>query len=391
MLLKDLKNLLKIIFKLLFSIFLHLTVAHAAEVQVLELNHAHENKKIIYSANVIGCKIENDSLKLSAQNGALAFFDKIYYDFEIISQNEKELIFQLKSAKNFEFHYALKGPACIGILYVKKEEALSEIKSVEIDYRLALGFPTVKRMNVFLRDSPSSLSIGSNKLDGYTPFYEIGLGFALNIHSNIRKNEKRTFNRSDPVYEPMPTFMVRYGPLFASRDGFGMVLLPLKNFAILTTFLIEGEPYTSDFIRRRKRSLYFGPLFKINLLEILYYKDVKSVSNGEVIKISLSPEFRLSQYWTLNPRFYYQYWDRKYVDYYFNVSEEEAANLHTHKFEGDKATNYGFMVNNLYKLDHFDLLFSIGYKFYGSSVSDSPLVIRDNEFRMITGFIYKFL
>ena len=387
------KILLKIIFKFLFFLFFFISGQnlYALEFKVLELNHAQKNKLIVYNVRVDNCKIIKDSFKLNAQNGILTFFDQIYYDFEIQDQNDNEIIFKLKSAKNFEFHYIIKKNTCTGVLYVNKDQELSPIKMVEIDYRNALGFPTVKTMHMFLSDSPSPISVDANKLEGYTPFYEVGLGMALNIHSNIRRNERRRFNRWDPVVEPLPTFMLRYGPLFANRDGFGMVLVPLKNFALLTTFLLEGEPYKADFVRARKRSLYFGPLLKINLLEVLYYKDIRSISNGTVLKISLAPEFKISQYWTINPRVYYQYWDYKYVDYYFNVSDEEARSLKTQTFHGDEADNYGFAINNIYKLDKCDFILSFGHKFYDKSVSNSPLVTRDNEMRIISGFIYKFL
>lgn len=358
------------------------------ESPILQLTHPSKDSVIVYSLAILDCKIKKDSLNLNRINGKLNLLDKFYYDFKITKQDEKELFFFLEAAKNLKFRYLLEKGKCSGNLFLEEGDKLIQIKNIELEFRHQMGFPTLKKMHLYFNDRPIPMNFNPQQLEGHIPFYEFGFGVVANIHSNIRPHDTRRFNKDNLVVEPLPTFLIRYGPLFANRDGAGALLLPLKNFTLLGTVLLEGEPYESDFIRARKRSIYVGPLLKINILELLYYKDVRSISHGSSFKLTLAPEFKINESWLLNPRISYQRWDENYVDYYFNVSAEEANYRGFKEYRGRATDNYAFNIINMIYLKKWSLLFSFGYKFYGQGVSDSPLATKDNELKILTGLIY---
>lgn len=360
----------------------------ASEETILRIPLPQPGRLMEYKVDIQKCKIMDPFVKKAVNHGELNILEDFYYSVSTKKYTEDEIQFQFQMAKNLMFTYRKNAQTCDFELFVKWEDSLEKVEKIHVNYYQRLGVPTLKTLTITTEDFPKSKQFRPYEFVGYLPFYEFNVGLAANIHSNIRPNEKRRFNRWDPVVEPIPTFLIRYGPLFVNNDGAGSVILPLEYFTLLATFLLEGEPYQSDFIRNRKKSLYFGPLLKIKWLELLYYKDIREISYGEVLKITLAPTFEFTNTWTFNPRVFWQYWDDEYVDYYFGVNGQEAQALGIESYATSETKNYGFMFRNVLKYKRWNFVASTGMKFYGKEVDNSPLTIRDNEFRLILGFLY---
>lgn len=219
---------------------------------------------------------------------------------------------------------------------------------------------------------------------------EVNLGLGVYRYDNIRPNNQKRFLKRDPVYEPIPTFQIRVGPFFVNKDGGGVVLSYFKNLKIIGLALYEGEPYRTYGMEERKRSFHLGGGIRLFDFEALYYQDVQSRSRGKVLKIFYAPIFGSKSY-SFSPRLYAQFWDQKYVDYFFGVRTDEVdESIGRNYYEGRRSTNYGFMLRNVWTLDRMKYVLSAGYKFYDPRIYNSPTVVKKQEQRVLLGFMYKF-
>lgn len=369
-----------------------------ADVVFMKTNHPDHGHEIHYSLASSNCQISPSSpIKVEVydvkqkSSRAARILEKVYFGIDHQEVGQGRFSFYLNSLKNLRFDVEAKrvGKKCIFDKTVTFEEITYPIEFIRTHYHHRLAFPTLNYVEFFASAPTPILIIENYQARGYFPFYEFKLGAAMNIHTNIRPRDKRLFHRQNPIYEPRPAFMVRYGPLFLNNDGLGSLLLPLEHFTLLAAFILEGEPYEAQNLRDRRQSIYFGPLIKSHFLEVHYYREIMEQHRGEVLKISLAPEFAVLSNFTVNPRVFYQLWDNRYVDYYFGVNRAEAQHFGG-PYKGQQTENYGFSVQNTLKYKKFEYFASIGMKFYGKSVKDSPLTIKDYEYQLFTGFLYNF-
>lgn len=219
---------------------------------------------------------------------------------------------------------------------------------------------------------------------------EVNFGLGIFRYDNIRPNNQKTFLKNDPIYEPIPTFQIRVGPFFVNKDGGGVALLYFKELKLLGLVLYEGEPYRTHGMEERKKSFHLGGGIRLFDIEALYYQDVQSRSRGKVFKIYYAPEFKFNNY-TFSPRPYAQFWDRKYVDYFFGVRDSEVdLAIGRSAYSGERTTNYGFMLRQVWDVQRIKYILSTGYKFYGSRVFNSPTAVKKEEQRILLGIMYKF-
>lgn len=367
----------------------------------MKANHPLESHEIHYLLEEENCTITPSSPvlvrvfdKASKETREAKILEKAYFGIDHQEVTKGQFSFYLNSLKDLRFDITLKkvGRKCVVSKKVQFENLNYEIDSLRIHYHYRLAFPTLNFIEFFNKSvSPLKpvLTIENYQARGYFPFYELKLGGAMFVHTNIRPNDKRAYHRQNPIYLPRPTFMVRYGPLFLNNDGLGSLLLPLEHFTLLAAFILEGEPYEADGLRERKQSIYFGPLIKSHFLEIHYYREIWDEHGGEVLKISLAPEFNFLSNYTFNPRVFYQLWDNRYVDYYFGVNRAEAEVVGS-TYKGTQTENYGLEFRNTLKYKKFEYVLSAGMKFYGSSVTNSPITIKDYEYQFLAGFLYNF-
>ena len=144
--------------------------------------------------------------------------------------------------------------------------------------------------------------------------------------------------------------------------------------------IIEGEPYEAADFNERKQGIYLGSIVKFNLLELIYYNDFFK-EKGYHFKLNLAPEFYFNTDLKFKPQVFIQYWDKKYVDYYFGLSPNQL----------NQAVNYGTVFEIVHFKGRWTYLINLVVKFYGREVFSSPSVVRSNEIQLVTSLLYKFL
>lgn len=220
-------------------------------------------------------------------------------------------------------------------------------------------------------------------------WFELSLGVGLSVAENNRLRNTAEYFQGTYSVEPRPFAFFRVGPIAFSSEGAGVALIYLDNFKILGTFFYDGEPYNADGLTyERGRSIFAGGVIHLYHLVLMGFQDVEEKSNGRIFKVTSKPEFQVVDNWTFSPRMYVQFWDDKYVDYYYGVGAEEVdTSIGRTSYVGRAAVNYGFDLRNVFKSGHLKYLFEVGIKYFGRTVADSPTVTDDKEVRANFGII----
>lgn len=328
------------------------------------------------------------------------FLDKIdYFQKKLnLSIDEKEInperiIFSLKGSTNISFEFFFKKsdttPSCNLVKVIHINDKKFNIDHIEIDYSSALFSPVVQKYIVKNEETQDSeIYIYPWQLRGQISMYELNIGPALNIHSNIRLNNRNTFERNDPVIQPVPAFFFRYGPFFINKNGMGSLLFHYRDFSLLGMGLLEGEPYKTPGLHERKQGAYAGGILKYNFLELSYYNDFFD-NKGYNLKLNIAPEFYYRVSWKISPQLFLQYWDNDYVDYYFGVKPNEVFPSGLREYKGTHTLNYGGMFEVMHFVKDWTFVGSAGVKLYGNEVKDSPTVVKKSELRLILSVLYK--
>lgn len=310
---------------------------------------------------------------------------------ELITRSH--LTFSLTGSSNiyFDFFYDNDTSPCKlqrQISLGDKKIDLEEVQ-INVEYKKALKSYVLDR--IVIRDKngiQQDLYLYPWSLRGQMSAYEFNLGPAINIHTNIRVNDKNKYNTNNPVVEPIPAFFFRYGPLFLNKNGLGSLLYNNANFSIVGMGLIEGEPYRADGLKDRAKGTFLGAIFKLSDFELTFYNDFFD-NKGYTLKLNIAPiyDYRIS--WRFSPQIFVQYWDNKYMQYYFGVGPTEDP---SGKFQGYKPhhdINYGFMLEFTHFVGKWTFVTSTGAKFYGPQTFHSPTVKHQTEGRFIFSFLYK--
>lgn len=318
---------------------------------------------------------------------------KLNLDIDEQEISPERITFSLTGSTNifFEFFYKKKKNSsnCELLKVIHVNDKKYDMDHLDIDYTDTLGSPVIKNITIVDKDKEDKdILLYPWQLRGQVATYEFSVGPALNIHGNIRVNNKNLFERSDPVIQPIPAFFFRYGPFFLNKNGAGSLLFHKGNLSVLGMALLEGEPYKSPGLQDRGQGVFFGSIIKYRFMEFTYYRDFIN-SKGMNFKVNLAPEFYYRISWKFTPQFYVQYWNDKYVDYYFGVTKEEAGASPFKEYRGTNTINYGTMFETQHYVERWTFIGSVGAKYYGDEVFHSPTVHKKTEFRLILSALYK--
>jgi len=378
------------LFILLITLYPLSSNAERIKLLVLPLS---DGTSSIYSVNIIKqCTFEGVSeintthFKIGKKNNQLLenlnfFQNKINFEIDFKSINSQSIIFSLNIATNIRFKFFYDKDTCLlkkSLFFNNNDYDLDEIY---IEYDSDFFSPVIKKILVLNKGISTDLLLYPWALHGLIATYELNAGAAIKISSNFRLNASNI--------EIIPAFVFRYGPLFLSKDGLGGLLYHSNEFTLIGMGIIEGEPYENILLHPRKKGFFLGTIVKYNFLELISYNDFFN-ERGFSVKANLAPEFYLSLSTKLKPQMYLQYWDKKYVDYYFGVNSDEALSG-MNEYEGQATLNLGMNIEVMHFFGNWTYVGNLGLKRYGEEVLLSPTVRFKNEVQIISSILYKFL
>lgn len=383
-----------------FTVFSSTAYAEKLKLLVLPLSNG---TSYIFSANLkTKCtfegvnEIQTTQLKVGKRENWLIenvnfLQNKINLEIDSKEISANSIVFILNIAKNLKFEFSLDKSANNSTCTLKKilyfNDKIYDLDEIYIEYTSPFFSPVIKKIHIANKGIGTDLYLYPWALHGQISTYELNAGGALNIHSNIRVKNQNIFEKNDPTVEPIPAFLFRYGPFFLSKDGLGSLIFHYDELNVLVMGLLEGEPYLSAGLHERKKGIFLGSMLKYKLVDFFYYNDFLS-DKGYNLKLNLAPEFYADPDWKFIPQIFVQYWDKKYVDYYFGVkSDEQGSGMKP--FQGRATVNFGTMLELIHYVDNWMFSLDIGVKSYGREVYTSPTVVKKNEVRFITSVLYK--
>jgi hypothetical protein len=320
------------------------------------------------------------------------FQKKLNLEIDESEITPERITFTLKGSMNLSFEFFFNKskttPSCNLVKVIHINNKRYNMDHIEIDYNNFLRTPVVQRFIIKDdNDDSDDIYLYPWQLRGQVSAYELSIGPAISIHTNIRKNNRNSFQKHQPAIEPIPGFFFRYGPIFFNKNGLGTLLYHKGDFSLLGMGLYEGEPYKSPGLQEREQGIFAGFIAKYDYVELTYYNDFLK-DKGYNLKFNIAPEFYHGLSWKFTPQVFMQYWDNNYVDYYFGVTPQETvsglpAYSATHTF------NYGTMFEVMHFVNKWTYVLDVGAKFYGKEVYQSPTVINKTELRFIASVLYK--
>ena len=224
-------------------------------------------------------------------------------------------------------------------------------------------------------------------------WFDTSVGFALNPRTNIRTNDilvnnaNLFYTNSDPIYEPIPILFFRFANIFINKDGGGIAFAHFPHFKLRALITVDGEGFKAPGMEERKNSWFAGGLLQYYLIQIKYLRDINSVSNGQNFRIDLFREKHFGKL-QFEPHIGIQVWDRKYTNYYYGVKASEATSKRP-QYHTKETLNYTFELRYIYTDGPRKYILIPMYKKYSREVNSSLFVVRDEEFRLTFGIVWK--
>jgi outer membrane protein len=196
-------------------------------------------------------------------------------------------------------------------------------------------------------------------------------------------------------------------PLVGYENDWISVSVPKVDFKLYSTetmsFRLRGrytdDGYSSDDstflagMNERKSSAWVGGAFiwknDIANVSAELLADAMGNSKGTRAGIQLDHRFGLSSF-GLTPRLGAEWYDRKFVDYYYGVKPSEVI-VGRNAYQGDSTTAVlaGLRLDYSPSRHHTTFL-DLGATHFGSAIKDSPLVEKTTQTSVSLGYLYRF-
>ena len=143
----------------------------------------------------------------------------------------------------------------------------------------------------------------------------------------------------------------------------------------------------------RKGSFWAGgaAIWKNNIANVSaeLLGDASGNSKGSRFKLQVDRRFEMGSF-GLTPRLGVEWYDSKFVDYYYGVKASEAVvGRSTYQGKSSNGVEAGLRIDYSPARQH-NLYLDFGITQYGSAIKDSPLVEKANQSTVSLGYLYKF-
>lgn len=156
------------------------------------------------------------------------------------------------------------------------------------------------------------------------------------------------------------------------------------------------DPDDSSFLTgmdKRKSSIWVGGalLWKNDIANVSAEVLTDSMGNSKGTRAGIQVDRRFGfGSFGLTPRVGVEWFDKKYVDYYYGVRASEATAARS-AYQGDSTTavDVGLRLDYSPAARH-TLFLDVSAKRFGSSIKDSPLVEKETQTTVGLGYLYRF-
>lgn len=170
------------------------------------------------------------------------------------------------------------------------------------------------------------------------------------------------------------------------------------NFSIVGEF--DGSGYEDDDadilegMDERKSGFWAGGrvVWSNELVDVSaeWLGDVSGNSKGQRLGLGMERTWHIGNAVIITPRMGANWYDKKYVDYYFGVRADEVR-ADRAAYDGKSGVNAEVGVRGVYMFDRKHSIFAdVEVSSLGSGIKDSPLVDRSTQNNVTFGYLYRF-
>ena len=217
----------------------------------------------------------------------------------------------------------------------------------------------------------------------------LAIGPGLFVSGQHRVESRIDHHSTDIANTPFPYIYYRNGNFEINGLEAKLKFKPISDLEIGPMVKYSGDFYEGPGIKERELSAFVGIFLNYDLLQINYLHSIHSDNTGSIGEIAIRDNFKLTNRWYLDYSIGLEYFDEKYVNYYFGVNSTEVGFFPV--YSGKSSLNTVISVGNYIDLGYqFSLYLSLGHKFLGNEVSDSPTVDKENYFFATSFIAYRF-
>ncbi|XTZ36870.1 MipA/OmpV family protein [Salmonella enterica] len=209
----------------------------------------------------------------------------------------------------------------------------------------------------------------------------------------------------DREYNPLPLVHIenRYFQLLGTTAEIKLPGLQWGDDQQVNAALIvryDGAGYESDDARilqgmaKRKGGFWGGAKLEwrneIATLFTDWTHDLSGNSQGQRVRAGVEKRWQLGDHFSLTPRVVANWYDSKYIDYYYGVAPDEARSWRP-EYQADASLNTEIGLRSAWQFNrHHIVMLDLQATLLGSEIKDSPLVDRTNENRVFLSYLYNF-
>lgn len=216
--------------------------------------------------------------------------------------------------------------------------------------------------------------------------------------------QSQPYKGADPLIVPSPVIFYDNGIFYARWSRFGLYFLGEKKEKTAWGFSLTVQPRTlgykasdADYLSgmKERESTFEGGLAfsasyeKDKYIEIMLLADLLHTNNSWIAQMEIGDTYRLGDF-TFYPSFVLLYEPRKFIDYYYGVTQSEATQTRPY-YAPNGGVEYGVQTYIEYPVTQkLSTLINIRYDRIPSSASDSPLCDKNYIYSGLFSLIYTF-
>lgn len=210
------------------------------------------------------------------------------------------------------------------------------------------------------------------------------------FQTNIRLNNQVTYYDTTPVKAFFPYARIKWNKFSLTPDAAKLVIYKGLWARLDLRLSYKGHPYKTDGMAVRHNTIYAGVGLRLLMMKLEALKDISGLSNAGIYSIAAILPIPLGKFGLITLQAEIEYWDGKYVDYYFGVRQNEVTSTRPY-YKGKWAKDYNFkMMGQFFLTKHWIMRFTPGFRYYDQTISDSPTVTNKREYSVLLGIGYNF-
>lgn len=220
--------------------------------------------------------------------------------------------------------------------------------------------------------------------------YNLKVGLGIRLRTNIRKDNSLSYKDNNPIFIPFPFARLKFSKLEIEPDKIKFVFVRNAFLEIDTRVNYKGHDYNHATMGHRHKTAFAGFTLRLFMFRLKFLHDIQDKSGGSIARLSGLLPLYFSDETKLLLQAGFEYWDHKYVDYYFGVRINEVTSTRSY-YKGQKQQSiFGKAIYIKQLSEHFLTRITFSFRRWDGHLIDSPTVATTKIFDSVAGVVYEF-